>query len=126
MYIFIILAAIGLVLSAYAYYVEKRKKDKKYKPACDINNKISCTKAFMSKYGKLFGVSNSLLGIVFYLFVILLFAFGYRNTVFYLTLFSVIGSSYLAYLQLFKVKGFCVVCSLIYLVNIFLLLFSIF
>ncbi len=119
-----IIATVGLILSVYAYYVERKGKDKNYKALCDINNKMSCSKAFSSKYGKTFGVSNSIYGILFYLLIIILYSINQRNIIFYLAIFSVLGSVYLGYLQYFKIKNFCLVCTLIYLVNLLLLFFA--
>lgn len=121
----IIIPIIGLILSIYAYYVEFKIKNKKYKAGCDINAKISCSKAFSSSYGKLIGVSNSLIGIFFYILIIILFYIK-LELIFYFALFSVIGSIYLAYLQFFKIKSFCLVCSSIYFINILLFISSIF
>ena len=49
---------------------------------------------------------------------------GQLNHIFYLAIISVIGSIYLAYTQITKIKSFCLVCSGIYLVNLLLLVFS--
>ena len=120
-----IISIIGLFLSVYAFFVEKNiKKSKSYKPLCDISNKVSCTKAFSSKYGSLAGISNSFVGIFFYLIVFFLAFFGQLNYIFYLAIISVIGAVYLAYTQITKIKSFCLVCSGIYLVNLLLLVFS--
>lgn len=120
-----ILAVIGLILSLYALVIEKRiKEDNKYKPACDISDKVSCTKAFSSKYGKTFGLSNSIYGIIFYIVILLLTLLGLINYVFYISVLSVLGSIYLVYILYFKVKSFCLVCNGIYLVNVLLLVFS--
>lgn len=41
---------VGLALSYYAYVVETAKEqDDNYEALCDISERISCTKAFMSK-----------------------------------------------------------------------------
>lgn len=41
---------VGFVLSYYAYYVELAKEeDDSYEAVCDINEHVSCTKAFSSK-----------------------------------------------------------------------------
>ena len=120
----IILSLIGLVLSAYAYSIERKlKKQEDYKAICDIHEKMSCSKAFSSKYGSLLGISNSLKGIFFYTILIIL-SFVSPKAVFYLSILSVLGTVYLAYVLYFKLKNFCVVCTLIYLVNILLLIFS--
>ena len=120
-----IISIFGLLLSVYAFFVEKKiEKSKSYKPLCDISKKISCTKAFGSKYGSLAGVSNSFAGIFFYLIIPFLAFFGHLNYIFYLAIISVLGSIYLAYTQITKIKSFCLVCSGIYLVNLLLLVFS--
>ena len=119
-----IIAIIGYLVSLYSFYVEKKSKSKDYKALCDINDKMSCTKAFSSKYGKLFMVSNSTMGIVFYFIVFLLAYFNQINYVFYLSVLAIIGSICLAYLLYFKVKTICIVCTGIYLVNILLVIFS--
>ena len=120
-----IISIIGFLLSTYAFFVERKiKKSNSYKPLCDISKKISCTKAFGSKYGSLAGISNSFAGIFFYLIVFFLAFFGQLNYIFYLAIISVIGSVYLAYTQITKIKSFCLVCSGIYLVNLLLLVFS--
>ena len=120
-----IVSIFGLLLSVYAFSVEKKtEKSKSYKPLCDISKNISCTKAFDSKYGSLTGISNSFAGIFFYLIVFLLAFFGQLNYIFYLAIISIIGSFYLVYTQITKIKSFCLVCSGIYLVNLLLLVFS--
>ena len=120
-----IVSILGLLLSVYAFFVEKKiEKLKSYKPLCDISKNISCTKAFGSKYGSLAGISNSFAGIFFYLIVFLLAFFGQLNHILYLAIISVIGSVYLVYTQITKIKSFCLVCSGIYLVNLLLLIFS--
>ncbi len=62
--IFIILLALaGIVISIYAYTVEMNiSKNPEYKPACDISDKISCSRVMRSGYGKLFGISTGLFG----------------------------------------------------------------
>ena len=120
----VITAIIGVILSIYAYYVEKKhEKNANYKAFCDISDKASCSVAFSSKYGKLIGISNSLLGIIFYLLVIVLF-YTYKEFIIYLAILSILCSIYLAYIQYAKIKNFCLVCTTIYLVNILLLIFS--
>jgi len=122
----LIIAIIGIILSIYALYVEyKKSKNKNYQAACDISDNSSCTKAFLSSYGKILGIPNSALGIIFYLIIIILSLFNtYNNIIFYLSVISFIGSLYLAYILYFKLKNFCLVCNAIYVVNILLLIFS--
>lgn len=114
----------GILISIYAYYIElKAKKSKSYKAFCDIGDRASCTKAFASKYGKTFGISNSLGGILFYVFLLVLF-FYMSEIIIYFAIFAFFGSIYLAYISYFRLKNLCIICSLIYLINILLVIFS--
>ena len=118
-----ILIIIGLFLSVYAFYVGIHKKNH-YKPACDINDKISCSKAFESKYGKTFGISNSIHGIIFFALIFVLSIYEKIDYIFYFSLISVLFSVYLIYLLQFKLKIFCFVCYGTHLVNFLILVFS--
>lgn len=120
-----ILGAIGLLLSIYAYYIEyESRKHKHYHAVCDLNDQVSCTKAFSSKYGHIMGVSNSLFGVLFYILIIVLVILSLPNIILYLSIISLIGSIYLAYASYFKLKNFCLICNAIYLINILLVVFS--
>ena len=124
MQLVILTAMLGVLLSCYAWYIEKKKKkEKTYQAACDINKKISCSKAFTSPYSHLFGISNSLLGIGAYSTIILM-ALLQPTTILFLTLPGFLMSLYLAYISFVKLKNFCVVCMGIYLINIILLILS--
>ncbi len=116
---------VGFVLSVYAFKVEnKLKTNKKYHAICDLNNKVSCSKTFMSKYGHLAGFSNSLGGIFFYLLIFILAIYSVDNLIFYLSLLGFLGTVFLAYLSFIQLKTYCPVCTLIYILNILLLVFS--
>jgi vitamin-K-epoxide reductase (warfarin-sensitive) len=74
------IAATGFLISAYAYYVEKRRENsKKYRPLCDISDRASCSKAFSSPYGKFLLLPNSIYGVAFFLVVFILSIFGQLN-----------------------------------------------
>ncbi|MEK6934972.1 MAG: vitamin K epoxide reductase family protein [Nanoarchaeota archaeon] len=118
-----ILAILGFLISLYAYNVERKLGKKGYKAGCDIRDNISCSKAFTSKYGKLVGIPNSLVGIFFYVIIFLLSYYN-MTIIFYLAILAFLGSIYLAYISYFKLKNFCLVCSAVYLVNILLLIVS--
>ena len=120
------IAIIGFLLALYSKYVERKFEASrgKYKALCDINKKVSCTKAFSSNYGKTFGISNSVWGMYFYAVVFVLSLLGYLQFIFYLAILSVIGSAYLAYILVTKVKSFCIICTGTYIVNVLLLIFS--
>ncbi len=121
----LILSFLGFALSIYSFYVEKRlEKNKKYSPVCDLHDKISCKKNFTSSYAKSFSFSNSFIGIFFYLLLIILSYINIVNVIFYLSIPSLIFSIYLAYISFFKLKNFCILCSLIYIINILIAIFS--
>ena len=124
--IFIILLALaGIVISIYAYTVEMNiSKNPEYKPACDISDKISCTRVMGSSYGKMLGISNALIGMAFYAVLFVLACFSAASLIFYLSIAAVIASIALAYISYFKVKSFCLVCTSVYVVNVLLLVVS--
>ncbi|HIG51866.1 hypothetical protein CXT76_01185 [Candidatus Parvarchaeota archaeon] len=124
-FLIIFLIFIGIILSIYSFYVERKiTASSNYKAVCDINDKVSCSKAFTSKYGKLGGLPNSVYGVLFYLIIFFLVYVGNFELLFYLSLLGFLGSLVLAYLLYFKLEDFCLVCSSIYLVNFLLFLFS--
>ena len=125
LFIIAILSLLGFVLSFYAYTVERRSENGRFKAACDINDRISCTKAFSSKYGKVLGASNSLYGMFFYILMFILASLDLTSWTFYLSIASFIGTIYLIYALLFKVKTLCLVCISIYVLNTLLLIASI-
>jgi len=119
-----IFAVIGLLLSIYAYHVEKKsKKEANYRAICDINDRMNCAQVVGSEYGKTAGVSNSLGGALFYILAFILTFFNI-SFIFYLAILSILGSLYLAYIQYFVIKKLCLICSSIYVVNILLLIFT--
>ena len=121
----IILSVIGFLLSCYAYHIGKKaEQETSYKSICDIQDNMSCSKAFSSGFGKIAGFSNSIVGILFYLTIFVLVLFQNTSIIFYLSIVAVLVSLYLAYLLYFKLKNFCLICNGIYVVNILLLIFS--
>ena len=128
-----ITAIVGLLLSIYAYYVEiKTRQNANYKAVCDITEGASCGKVVTSEYGKMVdGVSNSVGGIGFYILMLILTFYNLpafitsAQAMLYLSVASILGSIYLGYIQYFKIKSLCIVCTGIYIVNILLLIFSI-
>jgi len=121
----LVISAVGFFLSLYSFYVERKvSSQKNYRAVCDISDKLSCTKAFTSGYGKVFGISNGLTGMLFYALVSIAAFYGALNLTFYLSILSVLASLYLAYVLQFKVRAVCLICYSIYAVNILLLIFS--
>lgn len=114
----LVLAGIGFVLSLYAFIVEKKlKQDPTYKPACDIADRISCSKVATSPYANLFFVSNAVIGMAFYVLVMLLAWLGYEQALKIAVAAGVLMSLYLAYILYTKIKSLCLVCTATYIVN---------
>lgn len=121
--VILILAAVGFIVSMYAYLVEQKvKQNSSYRPACDINNKISCTKAFNSKYSSVMGISNTIIGMVFYVLVLITALLGFNWLVCMYTIAAALVSIVAAYILYVKVGSFCLVCTMIYIINFSLLI----
>ena len=65
---FLAVCAVGLAVAGYMYHIERKLETELwYEPMCDINQKISCSKAANSEYSKMFiGIPNALVGLYFY------------------------------------------------------------
>lgn len=121
----LIIAAVGFIASLYSFFIEQKLKyNPAYKPICDISDRVSCTKPFASSYGNLFFLSNAVIGIFFYTFIIALAWCEYVALIFYCSLAAVIISIYLAYILYAKIKSLCLLCTAIYAVNLALLVVS--
>lgn len=118
--IFQLLNIAGLLISSYAYYVRyKVLKSSSYSPICDISEKISCSKAFGSKFSKTLGIPNPLLGIIYYIIIFILSLFEFfLQYIFYLTILPFLFSMFLAYISYFCQRNFCIVCTFTYILNI--------
>ncbi len=112
-----LLALIGVALSAYAYYVERKATNNPgYHAVCDLGKSMSCTKALLSEYGHYFDISNSLIGFFYYI-ILLYLSFELDILLIPLSFIAVLVSLYLAYIQYAKLKNFCIICTLMYVLN---------
>jgi len=117
----VILSAIGLLLSLYAFFVERQlRNNKTYKAACDISDNISCTKPLLSPYANIVGISNAVLGLLFYAILLLCAWYDYTQLVRYGALAAALASVIFAYILYFKIHSLCLICSSIYVVNMML------
>ena len=114
-----LLSVIGFFVSYYANFVDQKlKKDPNYQSACNISDRISCTKPIVSPYGKLLGFSNAYVGLVYYPIMAFLATFGNDLSLFILATGSLVFTLYLAYILFTKIKSLCLICLSIYAVNI--------
>ncbi|KAG5327299.1 VKOR1 reductase, partial [Pseudoatta argentina] len=133
----VFMCVLGLIFSYYAYAVEvKKDQDDSYQPLCDISEHISCTKVFMTEYGKGFGlfsknsvfnVRNPIYGLIFYTLVAILSVIN--NYIFLaatviLGIISNILSIYLSHI-LYLQRDICVVCISMYIINVMITFFAI-
>lgn len=111
----IILSLIGFAVSAYMYY------SKKYDKPLFCPRSGNCDDVIKSKYGKTFGIENTIPGMGYYV-VILIYATGllsnrniFKEAIVYysivgISLVSVMFSLYLAYIQKFVLRKWCYYC----------------
>lgn len=141
---FYIICILGFCLSLYALHVERNaEEDIEYVAFCDISNRISCSKVFLSKYGKIFshlGViaedscldfPNALFGAIFYLLLASIYsvsklnkAFLVSNVLLLLAVTSMVLSAYLSYILAFVLQDVCVICYSTYICNVLLFYWS--
>jgi uncharacterized membrane protein/protein-disulfide isomerase len=119
-------AALGLAASSASAFVHYRLlKDPRYTSVCDISSTVSCTEAYLSPYGSLFGVPVALLGVLWFAAVLGLLAWpaGGRdrrlaeNVPGYVFALSTVGLGmvlYLAYGAFVALKVVCLFCVLTY------------
>lgn len=123
--ILMLLACIGLALSAYGLFIEYNlQRNPSYKPMCDVSDYVSCSKPLSSSYSSLFIVSNTVAGLVFYALIFIFALFEYTTLIFYASCGAMLVSFVLAYLLFVKIKAFCLLCTALYVVNVGLLISS--
>lgn len=121
----VIISLIGIVLSFYMYLIERAlSKNPAYKPACDISDRISCSAPIKSKYSHLLYLSNATWGLLFYTVVLLTALLDMQKITLLLTTVSIIYSLYLAYILIFKIRSWCLICLSLYGINIVLFIIS--
>lgn len=119
----IIIAIIGLAISLYGISVERKlQHDAQYKAACDISDTISCTRPFLSPYGKMLGISNIWASALYYCAIIILSILNFQMLLLLVSCAGVAVSVVFAYILYFKIRSLCLICTSLYLVNIALAL----
>lgn len=117
-----LISFVGFTISLYGLWVEYQvKKDANYKAVCDISDRASCSKTFLSPWGALLGVSNTYLGLIFYLAMFVLGGLHLNGLVLLGAVGACIFSLFLAYILYAKVKTICFICISIYVINALLL-----
>ncbi|XP_053998311.1 vitamin K epoxide reductase complex subunit 1-like protein 1 [Hylaeus anthracinus] len=128
---------LGFAASYYAYVLGiAKEEDNSYEAMCDISERVSCTKAFLSEYGKGFGIIpessplymlNSVYGLIFYTLVGALSTINKYSTsaiVVALAVASNLATIYLAYI-LYMQNNICVICVSLYIINAIILILAV-
>ena len=137
-YLLLAFAVLGLGASAASTYVHHQiVTDPTYASFCDVSATVSCTQAYLSRYGSLFGVPVALLGVIFFAAVVVLAFFapaaapgpqGKKDraarapspqlnptaAVFLLSAAGLAFSIYLAWASFFQLRALCLLCATTY------------
>jgi vitamin-K-epoxide reductase (warfarin-sensitive) len=132
--------SVGSLLSLYALYVEHQAtSSREYEALCDISETVSCSKVFLSEYGKIFSfvglvekdsvmdLPNAFYGLCFYVACgIVHCCFGDTSMgqiiLLFLTTISLAMCAALSYVLAVILRDKCIVCFLTYLCNFTLFL----
>ena len=127
----IILSVIGFSVSFYIFYTKRNNK----KMYCIVGE--NCDEVVKSKYGKTFGIENTIPGMMYYAFV---FFYGiasitnqniFKGTIIYYSIViagigSVLFSIYLTAVQAFVLKKWCEYCIVSSISSLLILLILLF
>ena len=128
-YILIVLAILGMIDSLYIYH-----KNKQVAPmTCPLNS--DCNAVLKSKWNKFLGVKNEVWGFLYFLFIFcfsifyILNLFSFINfdiIIFFVVTFGFLYSLFLIYVQIFKIKEYCLYCLYSAGINLLMFLFAIY
>jgi uncharacterized membrane protein/protein-disulfide isomerase len=118
-------ALLGLAASSVSSYVHyKLVTEQHYASFCDVSATVSCTEAYLSRYGSFMGVPVAVLGVIFFATILLLAAMAGRpasaskeNAPAYIFALSTVGLAFALYLgwsSYFVLKVFCILCAITY------------
>lgn len=121
------LSLIGFIVSFYIYYSKKCNKE----IICPIGN--SCNFVVKSKYGRTFGIENTIPGMIYFA---LIFLYGiiellnrniFKASIIYyfiviISILSVLFSIYLTSVQAFVLKKWCEYCILSSIISVLILM----
>jgi uncharacterized membrane protein len=127
-------ALVGLGFAAASSWVHYRiLHDPLYSSFCDVNATFSCAEAYTSRFGSVAGVPVALIGVLYFLFVLLLIALCQKSAaarqnlpsyVFAVSTLGLAGVLYLAYASFFVLNTVCLLCVGSYAAIIALFLLS--
>ena len=116
---------LGLAASATSTFVHYRLlTDPTYISFCDVNAAVSCTQAYVSRYGSFWGVPVAPAGMLYFAFVLLMAGVAGRASsaasetapayIFAVSTLALGFVLYLAWASYFVLKIFCILCAITY------------
>lgn len=118
-----VLSFLGMANSVFLYYKHKKKQPL----ICPMNS--DCNAVINSKWNNLFGIKNEILGILYYISILLGAIFFYlynKTTIYYLLLISssiaLLFSGFLMYIQKYKIKEYCFYCIISAIISFLILI----
>lgn len=117
---FAVLGFFASTASSYVHY--QLLNNPGYASFCDVNPAVSCTQAYLSKYGSIFGIPVALVGVAFFAAVLSIAALKGRATkgdtatgyLFALATAGLIFALYLAWASYAQLGTFCILCATTY------------
>jgi uncharacterized membrane protein/protein-disulfide isomerase len=133
-FLLLVFALLGLAASSSSSWVHYQLlQDPNYTSFCDVNATVSCTEAYLSPYGSLFGTPVAIFGALWFLAVLALIVAGRPGTdlsenvpayVFGLSTIGLAMVLYLAYAAFFELRAVCLLCVTTYIAVIGLFVVS--
>ena len=131
----LVFALLGLAASGISTYVHYQLlTEPSYSSFCDVSAKVSCTEAYVSRYGSFLGVPVAVGGVIFFAIVAVLAGLAGRpsspareNAAAYIFVLSTVGLAfalYLAWASYFVLQVFCIFCAITYVSVIALFVIS--
>jgi uncharacterized membrane protein/protein-disulfide isomerase len=133
----LIFALVGLAASATSTYMHYRlvsAPESAMTSFCDVNATVSCTQAYLSRYGSFLGVPVALAGLLFFALVVVILAVAGRPSsparenapayVFALSTPALAFVAYLAWASFLVLGTFCILCGITYVAVIALFVVS--
>jgi len=128
-------AFLGLIASTISSYVHYQLlTEPNYSSFCDVSTRVSCSEAYVSRYGSFMGVPVAVGGVIFFAIAALLAGFAGRaaspareNAAGYVFALSTVGLAFALYLgwaSYFVLKVFCILCAVTYVSVIALFIIS--
>src|SRR5215203_5680812 len=122
----LVFAVLGLAAAAWSSYVHYSLLTVPgYTSFCDVSGAVSCTQAYLSQYGSLWGVPVALGGVVYFATVLLIAGVAGRGSVkarenvpAYVFALSTIALGFVLYLgwaSFFKLNTVCLLCATTYI-----------